>query len=204
MTEQQDHSRHSNGRGSTESFHEFSSKHNSKRNDNNSDNYASPQHDHALPELGGKKSSHSSPSTSNLLDNNNNNNSNQSPTYHPSPTPTLPLTNRQQLQLRSRNRDSPIPMRGAQSDMEQDGRVEIGLENLGNTCFMNSALQCLLHIQPLVAYFLDNRMERDLNPTSPKKGMLASSFNHLIQEVVDKRSGSAVAPTNFQRAVSVF
>jgi ubiquitin carboxyl-terminal hydrolase 4/11/15 len=76
------------------------------------------------------------------------------------------------------------------------------LENLGNTCFMNSALQCLLHIQPLVDYFMQGLMERDLNPTSPKKGMLASSFNHLIQEVIAKRTGSSVAPTNFQKAVS--
>jgi ubiquitin C-terminal hydrolase len=31
----------------------------------------------------------------------------------------------------------------------------MGLYNLGNTCYMNAALQCLVHCRPFVAYFND-------------------------------------------------
>lgn len=33
-------------------------------------------------------------------------------------------------------------------------RGVVGLNNLGNTCFMNSALQCLSNAAPLTEYFI--------------------------------------------------
>ncbi len=33
----------------------------------------------------------------------------------------------------------------------------VGLTNLGNTCYMNSALQCLRSVEELTSYFLDPR-----------------------------------------------
>ena len=40
-----------------------------------------------------------------------------------------------------------------------------GLNNLGNTCFMNSALQCLSNTVQLTNYFLSNEYLGDVNAT---------------------------------------
>lgn len=81
---------------------------------------------------------------------------------------------------------------------------EVGLQNLGNTCFMNSSLQCLLHIEPLMTYFLSNAVSTDLNPASPMKGSLALSFSDLAKEFISTNDGEVISPNRFQKTVSVY
>ena len=44
-----------------------------------------------------------------------------------------------------------------------NGKGLSGLQNLGNTCFMNTSIQCLSHTLPLTYYFLKNNYLEYLN-----------------------------------------
>ncbi|XP_076210075.1 ubiquitin carboxyl-terminal hydrolase 36 isoform X4 [Aptenodytes patagonicus] len=74
-------------------------------------------------------------------------------------------------------------------------RIGAGLHNLGNTCFLNSVVQCLTYTPPLANYLLSKEHSR----TCHQGGfcMMCVMQNHTIQAFAN--SGNAIKPVSFIR-----
>ncbi|XP_041062621.1 ubiquitin carboxyl-terminal hydrolase 42 isoform X1 [Carcharodon carcharias] len=73
---------------------------------------------------------------------------------------------------------------------QQMHKIGAGLQNLGNTCFLNSALQCLTYTPPLANYMLSREHSRTCN----EQGfcMMCMMQNHITQ--VFSSSGNVIKP----------
>lgn len=80
-----------------------------------------------------------------------------------------------------------------------------GLSNMGNTCFMNAALQCLSNTQPITDYILSDKFVDDINTMNPlgMQGEIARTYADLIK-VMWSGNHSSFLPREFKCAVSRF
>ncbi|KAJ5742414.1 uncharacterized protein N7511_011433 [Penicillium nucicola] len=100
---------------------------------------------------------------------------------------------------------TPIKGFNARGRKGRSNRV-LGLENLGNTCYQNSALQCLRAVEELTYYYLSGAYKGELNLGNPLgyKGAIAKGWATLLDQLYNSEGERFANPKRFRHTIGRF
>lgn len=78
-----------------------------------------------------------------------------------------------------------------------------GLDNLGNSCYMSAALQCMSNAKDLSLYILNGHWKKDVNPVNPigTDGQLLVHYVQLLHKLWDSNSKKTINPQKFKECL---
>lgn len=80
----------------------------------------------------------------------------------------------------------------------------VGMENLGNTCYMNATIQCLAHTQELSNHFLKSEILKE-NSTGRKEVVLLQNYVFLLRQLkTNPQKSFSISPILFKKYLSTF
>lgn len=116
------------------------------------------------------------------------------------------LTVQNQNRATKSGRTSPAPSGPiTRGRTQKSGRTLgcVGLGNLGNTCYMNAALQCVRSVEELTKYFLSKEWKKELNKDNvlAHNGDVAATYAHLLEEIYRDPPPPSVTPRTFKNTI---